>query len=579
MKMPFFDCGTNSAVQTPDPLERGKCQGFWQQEGRRLRIKHSLPGREPHPLTLGRLEGGSQRIIGKKKTALEQREPLGAGGEMRMRGGRGLVTFSVIAIVVLSSCDVAVTFVNVPGKFAGIGSLSSRGGGLRVPLGCRRLRLEGKARASSRGLPGALGVVRMSNKATKGEGSILDGAVSFFANAVGIDFMTAEERAAKEKEVEAAGGTKVKEEKEKEQEQEQEEGQDLETARRRIEYDGKVARLEQDFLQVRELLAAMEESDDGARRKEQFRLCLERSKFLIQSLCMWVPEGGAPQAAVGNISLPDAHCRALDFVSTLQADAKERDPKLASCFKWLPKKLGLSPLMSIIGRGGTPSYRTPREMRLACRDVERGVSEAVHLVATHACLSRGSSQGDYVDSCRSGLEHINVRDRHAAVMLLSAYFRLLPSATGSTRPVWGDFKKRFPSDFGHSTASARAAYPLLEIPARQWSEATGMGGVDTVRLMERLTRADPLGDTCEGMQRWAVSEGLLSRVDRNAARAARRADPGETAGEGEAQTSNVRRAALKHQLMRELTGAAPALVQGVDTDQWKQVGPRICLGF
>jgi len=462
----------------------------------------------------------------------------------------------------------AFTFVNVPGNFAGIGSLGTKGGGLRVPLG--RCRLGGKARVS-RGWPGALDVMRMSNKATKGEGSVLDGAVSFFANAVGIDFMTAEERAAKEEEVGAAGGKKVKEE-----EEEEEEGQDLETTRRKIEYGGKVARLEQDFLLVRELLAAIVESDDGARREEQFRLCLEKSKFLIQSLCMWVPEGGPPQAAAGNVSLPDAHCMALDFVSTLQADAKERDPKLASCFKWLPKKLGLSPLMSIIGRGGTPSYRTPREMRLACRDVERGVSEAVHLVATHACLSRGSSQGDYVDSCRSGLEHINVRDRHAAIMLLSAYFRMLPLATGSARPVWGDFKKRFPSDFGHSTASARAAYPLLEIPARQWSEATGMEGVDTVKLIERLTRADPLGDTCEGMQRWAVSEGLLSRVDRNAARAASRPDP---VGEGEAQKSSIRRAALRHQLMRELTGAAPALVQGVDTDQWKQVWPRICVGF
>lgn len=516
-----------------------------------LRRRGNRPGRGP---------SSEFRVVGGRI-----RRPWDRDRDMRVQGKR-LATFKMLATVLLS-CDVAACFVNVVGNVVGICGLSKRGEH-GVPVGHCRLGLAvgvSKARAQ-RSFPGALGAMRMSDKGTtKGRGSVLDGAVSFFANAVGIDFMTAEERAAKEVEEGAtAGGMSA--------EEEEEQGQDLEAARRKLEYEGKVAGLGQNFREIKEMLSTTAEEGGGIDdREEQFRQCLERSKFLIQSLCMWVPEDGTSRAATGNVSLPDAHCMALDFIGVLQADAKKRDPKLASCFKWLPKKLGLSPLISIVGKGGSPSYRTPREMRLACRDVERGVSEAVHLVATHAYLRGSNSQGDYVDSCRSGLEHINVRDRHAAVMLLSAYFRLLTSATSARQPVWGDFKKRFPSDFGHSTASARAAYPLLEIPVRRWTEATGLGSVDTVKLVERLTRADPLGDTCEGMQRWAVSEGLLSRVDRSAARAARQSDTGETVAEGGAPESRIRSGALKHQLMRELTGAAPALVQGVDTDQWKQV--------
>jgi hypothetical protein len=66
-----------------------------------------------------------------------------------------------------------------------------------------------------------------------------------------------------------------------------------------------------------------------------------------------------------------------------------------------------------------------------------------------------------------------------------------------------------------------------------------------VGLLERLSRADALGSTCEGMQRWAVDEVLGGIVSKEAAREARKKI--RAAGETGAIT-------LTHQLMRELIG-------------------------
>lgn len=52
---------------------------------------------------------------------------------------------------------------------------------------------------------------------------------------------------------------------------------------------------------------------------------------------------------------------------------------------------------------------------------------------------------DYVISCRTAMEHVVVRDRHAAVMLHSAYFRLLPAARDHTPPLAQYFKTKFPT--------------------------------------------------------------------------------------------------------------------------------------
>ena len=68
-----------------------------------------------------------------------------------------------------------------------------------------------------------------------------------------------------------------------------------------------------------------------------------------------------------------------------------RDGTLSSSLKWIPKKLGLNPLMSRVAKdssaasGATASANT-RELAALCRDIERAVSETIVVSGTCAML-------------------------------------------------------------------------------------------------------------------------------------------------------------------------------------------------
>jgi hypothetical protein len=80
---------------------------------------------------------------------------------------------------------------------------------------------------------------------------------------------------------------------------------------------------------------------------------------------------------------------ALRFVNDCRR--MTRDGTLSSSLKWIPKKLGLNPLMSRVAKdssaasGATASANT-RELAALCRDIERAVSETIVVSGTCAML-------------------------------------------------------------------------------------------------------------------------------------------------------------------------------------------------
>jgi len=135
-----------------------------------------------------------------------------------------------------------------------------------------------------------------------------------------------------------------------------------------------------------------------------------------------------------------------------------RDGTLSSSLKWIPKKLGLNPLMSRVAKdssaasGATASANT-RELAALCRDIERAVSETIVVSGTCAMLPGtqftcftctnvqiltqlpdDGTRTDFLETIRPMLEHTPAKSRHQTLMAVSGFFRADSEQAGAKIP-------------------------------------------------------------------------------------------------------------------------------------------------
>jgi len=273
------------------------------------------------------------------------------------------------------------------------------------------------------------------------------------------------------------------------------------------------------FDRLRTLLASLEPLGPAAARElESLHL------FVVSELVTRAKDAQRPFSSLQsrNLKLPASHVAALSFVHECRA----RSGATSSALKWIPKKLGLSSLVSALARGDAgPTFKGDRELSAMSRDIERAVSETLIVAGTHAMLPDEGTRADFLDTIRPMLEHTPVKFRHETLLAISGYFRAAPDAGGVFRrplpPVSASWAAFFPKDLTCATWPARAALPFLLVVARQEALASvqGRGSVDAAAAVEmadkasvhavaRLLEADTAGYALGALARWAARQAV-----------------------------------------------------------------------
>ena len=232
-----------------------------------------------------------------------------------------------------------------------------------------------------------------------------------------------------------------------------------------------------------------------------------------------------------NFTLPASHVAALRFASDCRT---AREGKLSSALKWIPKKLGLNPLISVLAKDEPPVFPGERELLAMCRDIERAVSETLIVAGTCAMVPDDSTRTDFLETIRPILEHTATKDRHQALLAISGYFRAHTADAGVLRrplpTITSAWKKSFPNDFICAVSPARAALPFLLVAARQdalaavqadggaRNDSAALTAVDAadaacVHVVARLLEADSAGYTLGAIQQWAAAQAVEATID------------------------------------------------------------------